>query len=116
MEQALIEASKADRENGLEFNARSREDESIGVWKAAQLAEKKEYDFPRTHNKFILGDLVTKTKGSQWSGKVVGWYSTLLTPEGYAVESSTEVGSVQIYPAAALDLVHRNEVHPTQGT
>jgi len=27
-----------------------------------------------------------------------------LTPEGYAVESSTEKGSVQIYPAAALEL------------
>jgi hypothetical protein len=27
-----------------------------------------------------------------------------LTPEGYAVESETEKGSVQIYPAAALAL------------
>lgn len=52
--------------------------------------------------KFKIGDLVTKTKGSQWKGRVVGMYSTDLTPEGYAVESSTEIGSVQIYPAAAL--------------
>ena len=55
--------------------------------------------------KFKVGDLVTKTKGSQWTGRVVGTYSTTLTPEGYAVESSTERGSVQIYPAAALELV-----------
>ena len=54
--------------------------------------------------KFKRGDTVRKIKGSQWSGKVVGEYSTELTPEGYAVESSTEKGSVQIYPAAALEL------------
>ena len=53
--------------------------------------------------KFQLGDTVRKTKGSQWHGTVVGTYSTTLTPEGYAVESSTEKGSVQIYPAAALE-------------
>ncbi len=52
--------------------------------------------------KFQLGDRVTKTKGSKWTGRVVGFYSTDLTPEGYAVESETEQGSVQIYPAAAL--------------
>lgn len=55
--------------------------------------------------KFQLGDLVRKTKGSQWHGRVVGQYGTELTPEGYAVESSTERGSVQIYPSAALELV-----------
>lgn len=53
--------------------------------------------------KFQLGDRVRKTKGSQWHGTVVGTYSTELTPEGYAVESATEKGSVQIYPAAALE-------------
>jgi R67 dihydrofolate reductase len=52
--------------------------------------------------RFQLGDRVTKTKGSSWTGRVVGFYSTDLTPEGYAVESETERGSVQIYPAAAL--------------
>lgn len=51
---------------------------------------------------FKLGDAVQKVKGSQWSGRVVGTYSTALTPEGYAVESATHAGSVQIYPAAAL--------------
>jgi hypothetical protein len=54
--------------------------------------------------KFKLGDMVRKVSGSQWHGTVVGTYSTELTPEGYAVESSTEVGSVQIYPAKALEL------------
>lgn len=54
---------------------------------------------------FQLGDHVRKTKGSQWKGRVVGTYSTSLTPEGYAVESDTEKGSVQIYPVGALELV-----------
>lgn len=54
--------------------------------------------------RFMLGAKVRKIKGSQWHGVVVGFYTTELTPEGYAVESSTEKGSVQIYPAAALEL------------
>ena len=54
--------------------------------------------------KFQLGDRVTKNKGSSWTGRVVGFYSTELTPTGYAVESETEIGSVQIYPEAALCL------------
>jgi len=57
--------------------------------------------------KFKLGDQVRKTKGSHWSGYVVGTYSTTLTPEGYCVESFVEKGSVQIYPAAALELIER---------
>ena len=55
--------------------------------------------------KFKIGDSVRKSKGSQWHGVIVGTYSTELTPEGYAVESYTEQGSVQIYPAGALELV-----------
>lgn len=55
--------------------------------------------------KFKPGDRVRKIKGSRWQGLVVGTYSTTLTPEGYCVESETETGSVQIYPAAALELV-----------
>ena len=62
-------------------------------------------DTPKNFTKFDFGDTVRKVKGSQWSGKVVGFYSTALTPEGYAVESSTEKGSVQIYPASALELI-----------
>lgn len=49
-----------------------------------------------------FGDRVTKIRGSQWTGRIVGFYSTELTPIGYAVESETERGSVQIYPEAAL--------------
>lgn len=53
--------------------------------------------------KFSLGDRVTKTKGSSWTGLVVGFYSTSLTPIGYAVESENEPGSVQVYPESALE-------------
>lgn len=55
--------------------------------------------------KFKRGDHVEKISGSRWRGIVVGEYSTSLTPEGYAVESDTETGSVQIYPSKALRLV-----------
>jgi hypothetical protein len=57
---------------------------------------------PAPARKFALGDYVTKLKGSSWTGHVVGFYSTALTPVGYAVESENEPGSVQIYPEAAL--------------
>lgn len=60
---------------------------------------------PRPQGRFKLGDMVRKVKGSQWTGRIVGRYSTKLTPVGWAVESSTERGSVQIYPEAALELV-----------
>ena len=52
--------------------------------------------------KFKMGSHVEKVSGSNWCGKVVGTYSTELTPEGYCVESIFHPGSVQIYPAAAL--------------
>jgi dihydrofolate reductase (trimethoprim resistance protein) len=52
---------------------------------------------------YRLGDRLTKIKGSNWTGRVVGFYSTSLTPEGYAIESETERGSVQIYPVGALE-------------
>src|SRR5690554_1383531 len=58
-----------------------------------------------SHPTFPIGSRVSKIKGSRWQGRVVGTYSTELTPEGYAVESETEHGSVQIYPAHALELV-----------
>lgn len=54
--------------------------------------------------KFKIGDKVSKLKGSSWSGTIVGFYSTVLTPIGYAVESEDHPGSVQIYPEAALEL------------
>lgn len=52
---------------------------------------------------FRLGDIVRKKSGSEWQGKVVGFYSTKLTPQGVAVESSSHTGSVQIYPCHALE-------------
>jgi dihydrofolate reductase (trimethoprim resistance protein) len=54
---------------------------------------------------FGLGDCVRKKSGAAWQGLVVGWYCTELTPEGYAVESESHPGSVQIYPVAALERV-----------
>ena len=54
---------------------------------------------------FGLGDRVRKKSGAAWQGRVVGWYCTKLTPEGYAVESEAHPGSVQIYPVAALERV-----------
>lgn len=52
--------------------------------------------------KWTLGDTVTKPKGSSWSGRIVGFYSTRLTPVGHCVESAHHPGSVQIYPETAL--------------
>jgi dihydrofolate reductase (trimethoprim resistance protein) len=62
----------------------------------------------KDHQTFRRGDLVRKRKGSAWQGRVVGEYSTTLTPEGYNVESDAHPGSVQIYPAAALKLIERS--------
>ena len=64
---------------------------------------------------FRIGDLVKKVSGSAWEGRIVGTYSTALTPEGYAVESASHPGSVQIYPAKALTLVIQEAgIQPTE--
>jgi dihydrofolate reductase (trimethoprim resistance protein) len=55
---------------------------------------------------FDRGAHVKKKSGAYWCGYVVGFYSTALTHEGYAVESEAHQGSVQIYPLSALELVH----------
>lgn len=60
-----------------------------------------------------LGSRVRKRSGSSWSGKIVGYYSTALTPEGIAVESENEPGSVQIYPTKAMEMVERNDASPS---
>lgn len=62
------------------------------------------FAFPPQFKTFKYGDPVRKKKGSSWRGYVVGWYSSSITPEGYAVESNNEPGSTQIYPAAALEI------------
>lgn len=54
---------------------------------------------------FWIGTRVRKRSGSEWQGRIVGWYSTEMTPEGYAVESEHHKGSVQIYPALALQRI-----------
>jgi len=54
---------------------------------------------------YQLGDIVKKKSGAEWVGRVVGFYSTHLTPHGVAVESIAHPGSVQIYPEHALTLV-----------
>lgn len=59
--------------------------------------------------KFRGGDRVRKIKGSSWQGRIVGFYATTQTPEGYAVESEREPGSVQIYPATALEPVENDD-------
>lgn len=62
--------------------------------------------------KFKRGDQVRKLSGSEWQGRIVGEYSTALTPEGYAVESEAHAGSVQIYPAGALELAEGDKQLP----
>lgn len=53
---------------------------------------------------FLLGDSVRKRPGGgEWRGMVVGLYLASKTPLGFAVESVREEGSVQIYPAKALE-------------
>jgi hypothetical protein len=56
--------------------------------------------------KWELGQRLRKIRGSSWQGKVVGYYTTELTPIGYAIESEREPGSVQIYPESALEEVN----------
>lgn len=58
----------------------------------------------RTVSPFLLGDSVRKRPGGgAWRGEVVGVYLASKTPLGFAVESVREEGSVQIYPAKALE-------------
>lgn len=61
------------------------------------------FSFPTTHDTFKYGDCVRDTNGK--NGTVVGWYSTHLTKEGYVVESSADVGSVQFYSVKSLVLM-----------
>jgi len=52
--------------------------------------------------KYDLGTILKKKSGSEWEGKVVGFYSTEQTPEGYALEATAYKNTVQIYPVQAL--------------
>lgn len=62
-------------------------------------------DFANLPRLFSLGQRVRKKSGASWQGPIVGFYSTPLTPIGYAVMSEREPGSVQIYPESALEKV-----------
>ena len=66
---------------------------------------RKDFRLDRNVRAFGVGARVRKRSGASWQGRVVGFYATALTPEGYCVESEREPGSVQIYPRAALEAV-----------
>ena len=78
---------------------------------ALSAVPREEWPFPMWPGgaKFKRGDRVTKTKGSSWTGRIVGFYCTALTPIGYDVESENEPGSVQLYPEAALAAAPKRE-------
>lgn len=59
--------------------------------------------------RWACGTRVRKITGSSWQRRIVGFYQTALNPEGYCVESEREPGSVQIYPAKALEEVKEGE-------
>ncbi len=77
-------------------------DAEIQAARASSPAPASDAAFERS---FAIGDRVRKVKGSSWQGKVIGFYSTDLTPVGYCIESEREPGSVQIYPEGALEPV-----------
>jgi len=60
--------------------------------------------------KFQMGDIVRKKSGSWWEGRVVGFYSTEQTPDGYDVQLvvpgiAHPSMPVQIYPGSALEYI-----------
>lgn len=55
--------------------------------------------------KFQKGQMVRKISGSDWFGRIVGFYSTTLSEHGYCIESHWHPNSVQNYPEKALELV-----------
>lgn len=52
-----------------------------------------------------IGACLRKHSGSWWEGEVVGFYSTVQTPRGYAVQQPVPGGNgpVQIFPEAAYE-------------
>lgn len=75
----------------------------VDDWRIKRTPPTHWHPLPQPPKAFCRKDSVRKKRGGQWRGKVVGHYVTGLTPEGYAVESEREPGSVQIYPASALE-------------
>lgn len=86
--------------------------DKIKSW-ASRLSQQPATDGWSSDMEWQRGQRVTKKSGSSWTGTIVGFYSTELTPEGYAVESDTEIGSVQIYPRKALELLPTPPAEPS---
>lgn len=86
---------------GRSVNAGEWRERTDGLWELSLHAT----PHPEQSGKFAMHQRVRKTSGSEWQGRICGTYSTPLTPEGYAVESEAHAGSVQIYPAKALEAV-----------
>ena len=57
------------------------------------------------HFTYKLGDQVRKKAGSEWYGKIVGFYTTDQTPDGYCIESGAHKNTVQLYPLAAIEAI-----------
>lgn len=97
---ALIEENRL-----LTVKTKHLEESVDCAWKSTRAIDRSRMDLEDSikGNIFKLGDRVKKKSGSEWSGVIVGTYSTKLTPEGYAVESEAHAGSVQIYPVGALE-------------
>jgi dihydrofolate reductase (trimethoprim resistance protein) len=74
----------------------------LSLCRAYRYALSRKSRFDDVMLEFPYGTLVHKIKGAEWTGHVVGYYSTTLNPKGVAVESKSHPGSVQIYPASAL--------------
>jgi dihydrofolate reductase (trimethoprim resistance protein) len=66
--------------------------------------------FPVT---FGVGDRVRKKSGAAWQGRIVGWYSTQLTPEGYAVESEAHPGSCRFTQSRRLSAWPNSSIEAT---
>ena len=101
------------RAHNAEWSARQAligEPEVLAAFILAQQTEIERLSQPQpvTHGPYPgpyqRGDYVRKKgSGGAWHGVIVGYYSTSKTEIGYNVESVYEPGSVQIYPARALE-------------
>jgi hypothetical protein len=97
----LRELGRAMRDAQRAYNAERSHENGKRMMVAVDAFDKALNEPPAAHP-FPRG-WVQKKSGSQWRGKIVGEYRTDLTEIGYAVESYYEKGSVQIYPAKALE-------------
>lgn len=104
-EQELYRGSESDCQNVARKLAGAFLDGGMALWNMIATRPAQTEQQPEQSGKFAMHQRVRKTSGSEWQGRICGTYSTALTPEGYAVESEAHAGSVQIYPAKALEAV-----------